>query len=121
MRGIKKPEGDAGIKKQVKPLRINISPYLKPVSVKPYTGADNLTDPVQIEEGNPLKLSEPRFFLTGYPETGFKFIAVYKKEFKGRIAVCRSLVKVIKPRKRNKPGEKALLKKLKDLGIPGAY
>lgn len=124
MRGVrKKVDDDLGIsfKNSTKQLRINIKPFLKTVSVKAYTGKEDLTEPVQVEEGSPLKLGEPRFFLTGYPEKGFKLIAVYKKDFKGRITICRSLVKVIKPRKRNKPGERALLKKLKDLGIPGAY
>jgi hypothetical protein len=83
--------------------------------ILPYKGKESLPKEVLGSKGDLVKPGEPRHFVTRQGDS-YKLIRVYRAR-----GIKHALVRMIKPKKKNKPGEKELYAKLKKLGIPGAY
>ena len=111
-RGVKnaenKPEEEKVEKKKLKPFKVGSEVIL------PYLGKDSLPDAILNKKGDLVKPGEPRHFVTRQGEV-YKLIRVYR----ARLAIKHSLVRMIKPNKRNKPEEKAFFQELKKREIPG--
>jgi len=83
--------------------------------IRPYRGKETLPKAVFDSKGNVIKPGEPRHFVTRQGDD-YKLIRVYRAK-----GIKHALVRMIKPKKRNKPEEKEILSQLKRLEIPGTY
>lgn len=82
--------------------------------IRPYLGKDELPKEELDNKGNVIKPGQSRHFLARHGNV-YKLIKVYRAK-----GIKHSLVRMIKPNIKNKPGEKALLLDLKKRDIPGA-
>lgn len=87
-----------------------------------YAGKESLPNYIRIgsaKDGGkaPVRLAEPRFFVTRGDRKTYKVIAVYRTPH----GVSRKLWAILKPSNKNRPKDLALFNQLKAAQIPGAF